>query len=322
MSIIEDAYKEIRQAEEVKIAKKISEKLTGGKMAIDPVLVEIIAKSAGRAQGITVPGDETAQIAQDPLLTNLGFSFDKLAPQQPTIEVIRIRIEELRHSIGQLVKSTSMMLSREKLEEILKNEVPNQQARLAIIDLFLEKSFITNNLLSRMDAEELAQGRSEDPEALEARLKDIILPMGETIEEVNANKVRRGIKSKYSTPQPMSELKIKTTEPKTAEPLTDWEYGENRVYYTNQYLKSSFCFCLAKLAAMPATILWLQNPATFKLEIPSEIHTQLSSLSGIAEQYGLFDYPQYLEQALATYMRIFLGYYKNEKQGKLTVVSS
>lgn len=341
MSEVEDVYKKQRYEEEMAIAKRISERVTNGQFTTDPRLLEMLHQNAG-AHGIVVPRghdgrptNTSNQVHQD--LEHLGFDFGQF--EMPEIEVIKREIELLRHSIATLVKSTDVMLSREKLEAVLKNYITNQQARIAIIDLFLEKYFTKNNLLSRVDVEELAQGRWDDPEETEideekaarkreeikTKLKNIIRSMGDTFDQVLENRAYRKITSQYETQQPMGKLNIRKKEPpkaKEVEPIKDWEYGENRVYYMNQYLKASFCFCLAQLATMPQTILWLQDPKVFNLEIPSDIYAKLSSLSGIAEEYKLFDYTKYFEQTLATYMRIFLGYYKNEKQGKLAAVSS
>ncbi len=380
MSGIEDAYREHQYEEGMALARSLSAQITGGK-GIDPTLLHMLA-AANHAGVIRLDSSDQgtnpqkvlqlAKISQFQLdLEALGIDTSDhplIETPKPSIQEVKFNIVRLRASIDQVIGSLKELPSESKLNLMLKLDIPNDQARAEIIQLFFTSGMYTQNLTTLSEALDAIDNRNTNREQEEANLeaeqkllKTRLLIAGSTTDEVAQEKERRGIKSKYEEAQPLGYLptaNVEVPEPEaleedqpdnvrsmgktheevlaereardiksryeTAQPMArltftpledyveDKSYLERRDTILPEYCKSSFRFCVSRLAQLPENMLWIDNPQKFRIHIPENIQQKLTIIAGMSETYGFTDYTKYLEGALRAYMRVYFGFYNDE----------
>ena len=279
-----------RRDEGIATAKALSERLTGG---VDPKLIGYFAL-AEETPILLTPDKPKKGVLRDASLPQttkdlqdlgLDLDFPEIEQVEINLDMLSEILPVLRIKIEQVMKDSSIHLSRKELNLLLQLDIPNAEARSILLDLFF-----TENSLRR--------GPTNILDSIEA--------LNKILHEDNESFIPRVVREVETRDDGVREIK---TRPR----FTDNEirFIQARSKHMENYVQSNFAFLMFKLALLPENAAWIMEPDNHEMHVPSDIAKQFGQLEAICIDNGFFMYTSYVEESLRAFMRVYLGVYND-----------
>ncbi len=262
--------------------------------------------------------EATSHVMKD--LQDLGIEF----PEVPKILVP----DNLPDSSGIVESVGEKQLSvpnysKKELQLLLSKFIPDQTARKKIITLFWEEGFEQHISMGLRETLHGVEGVTDEEDE---KMKEISLPTasilnaGKTKRTIQRNKKKRGI-PRLDVKRTEKIIRLASFQSSRAD-LADngniekegiSEASKEELVWTQQerleeFVKSTFCFCVARLAEDPNILAWTAAPNEVIFQAPEWIQKKMMLIQSICDYYDdFFDYSPHLKEATRAFIRVTRG---------------
>ena len=190
----------------------------------------------------------------------------------------------------------------------MRKDIPKKLVREKIIEILFSGDFLEEAILDVTDVAVANQEPVFD-ENTELHYGNVI-EVGETFEEVAALKMAYGRDNEtvYDNDAVVRDLTSHRISNQPEMHEDDYVF-ETRKRMEN-FIQSSFCFIVSRLAEMPENMLWIQGVKNEPV-MPEMYQQKLDLLKNLSAEYKFFDFTELLVPALRAYMRVYLSIAKD-----------
>ncbi len=304
----EEVYRAHRHEEGMRLARRVSQRVSGIRDSLDGVLVGYFW-AVDSSLGAQLAGDEReSEAARD--LQALGFDEQRLKNPFPVFAAPSFQaISAVRDIKALFADSERRDLSAKELNLMLQTDIPDPEVRRRLVAILFEQGFYRYTATDLGDVLDELNGKMGESDGAPP---DNVVVAGRTPAEIGARKdpgTVRQVPAETDDEVPVVDLGALVDQGRrmAQNAISDANYltqGLDRLY---EHAISQFCFCLAELSHMPENMMWATEPQRFKLFVPGHVRERLSFISSMAAVYGFFDYAAHVEPALRAFMRVYLG---------------
>ena len=242
-------------------------------------------------------------------LRELGIKI----PERSKIEVCKTpQIKKINTEFFRLHLDEALpRYSQRELQILLAQDFPDIQARNEIIALFFEGHKFSSHIAISMvetlrEIDGVLQNSGEEVESI----RNNIISIGNEFEAVEKLKIKRETKRNqimgFSHLPEIKDFPI-VKKSRNVSQVDQKEYVVNQREKMEEFVKSTFCYCVAQLSQTTGALMWAADSEKFIFDIPDWVSEKMELIKSVSAYYEFTDYSAQLKPSVRAFLRVYNG---------------